>query len=189
MFFSEMDGGLMREPSVINFWDKDIYISPISYDDGSKKEETGKLVELSKGESRTVDGIGIKFNDFDLPDNFIENMMKGGEMTLGVNLTVNINGKQFTADPKQRINNGAKTDFPAKLPNGYSIKIVSLNAAGNVKLKLIPKGASDAAPAEVFSADISIKPFVSLIWIGVLIMGLGFIFSIIYRIRQSMDDE
>ncbi len=189
MFFSEMDGGLMREPSVINFWDKDIYISPISYDDGSKKAEAGKIVELSKGETKTVNGIEIKFNDFDLPDNFVEKMMNGEEMTLGVNLTVNIEGKKFSADPKQRIDNGAKTDFPAKLSNGYSIKIVSLNAAGNVKLKLIPKGASGVAPREVLSADISIKPFVSLIWIGVLIMGLGFIFSIIYRMKQTMDDK
>ena len=81
MFFSEMDGGLMREPSVLQYLTKDFYISPLSYDEGKNNSHRGK---------------------------------------------------------------------------------------------------------EVFSANISIKPFVSFIWIGVLIMGLGFIFSIIYRIKDSL---
>ncbi len=188
MFFSEMDGGLMREPSVINFLDKDIYISPISYNDGSKKTVPGKMIELNKGETKEIDGISIHFVDFDLPDNFVEKMMNNEEMMLGVKLKVKINGKEFSADPKQKINNGVRTDFPAELSNGETIKIVSLNAAGNVKLKLIPKDANAITPRQVLSADISIKPFVSLVWIGVLIMGLGFVLSIVYRIKDSSVD-
>ncbi len=186
MFFSEMDGSLMREPSVINFWDKDVYISPVGYQDGKNSKSSGNKVELTKGETKEVSGLSITFNDFDLPENFVKKMMSGEEMTLGVNLNVKVNGKNYIADPKQKVGGGKKIDIPATLPNGTVITIASLNASGTVKLNVNSgKSTNGNESRDVFSADISIKPFVSLIWIGVLIMGLGFIFSIIYRIEKS----
>jgi cytochrome c-type biogenesis protein CcmF len=185
MFFSEMDGGLMREPSVLNYWTKDFYISPLSYDEGKNKSHRGKEVSLSKGESKVVDGVNFTFNDFDLPDDFVSKMQSGEKFTLGVNLTADIDGKKYSVDPQQIMDHGKTINLPAKLENGFIVKIVSIKAAGSVKLNIISPSDKQVAPKEVFSANISIKPFVSFIWIGVLIMGLGFIFSILYRIKDS----
>jgi cytochrome c-type biogenesis protein CcmF len=185
MFFSEMDGGLMREPSVLNYWTKDFYISPLSYDEGKNISHKGKEVSLSIGESKVVDGVKFTFNDFDLPDGFVSKMQSGEKFTLGVNLTAELNGEKYSVDPQQIMDHGKTINLPAKLENGIIIKIVSIKAEGNVKLNIIAPNDKHITPKEVFSANVSIKPFVSLIWIGVLIMGLGFIFSILYRIKDS----
>ncbi len=184
MYFSEIDNGLMREPDIIQTLTTDLYISPVSYDDKDNSESN--IVEIKKGETKEYEGLEIKFEKFDLPPNFVRAMTTGERMTIGAVLYVkDKDGKQIKLVPKQIVENGNTEFIDVQLPNSKTkVRLQKLDASGIVKIKFLQQG-KEETKKEIFAADVSFKPFVSLIWIGIIIMSIGFIFSIVYRMRNS----
>jgi LPXTG-motif cell wall-anchored protein len=43
------------------------------------------------------------------------------------------------------------------------------------------KGSDSNTPSEVLSIEISTKPFISFVWLGVVIMSIGFLLALIRR--------
>jgi cytochrome c-type biogenesis protein CcmF len=55
---------------------------------------------------------------------------------------------------------------------------------GQIQLQINKSDSQITVPKQILTVEASLKPFVSLIWIGVTIMSIGFIFSIMYRIKE-----
>jgi cytochrome c-type biogenesis protein CcmF len=69
------------------------------------------------------------------------------------------------------------------------IKLGSMDASGKVNLELSKISAaenSNIKPKEVLTVEASIKPFISLVWIGVLVMVAGFLISAYRRSKESL---
>jgi cytochrome c-type biogenesis protein CcmF len=64
----------------------------------------------------------------------------------------------------------------------------NLNAAGTVELKVssLDSSSKNIPPKEVLSIEASVKPFISLVWLGVLIMAAGFLTSAFRRSKESL---
>ncbi len=60
------------------------------------------------------------------------------------------------------------------------------NADVSLLFTPISKGQTTAAPKEILTVDASIKPFISLVWIGVLTMVAGFIIASFRRSKESL---
>ncbi len=183
MYFVEADNSLMREPDIIQTFPMDFYLSPVGYDEGS--ETKGHTLELTKGETKTYDGMEITFEDFEYSKDFMKAMTEGGKMTIGARLKIKYDGKEITISPKQIIDKGNTKHLSAKIyDKNITVDLDKLDASGKIILSFSKDGEKISQPG-VFSADVSFKPLVSLIWIGVIIMSIGFIFSIVYRTRQA----
>jgi len=191
MFFSDFNGSLMREPDIYTTLTKDFYITPLSYSDGSEqRSDIEQKISLKKGESTQYKGKSVTFDKFDFPKSAMSAMMDGGDFEIGAIISVAYNGRNFTVEPKLKNENGKRFYVPVTLKDvNLKINLLNLNAGGVIELVLSPLNEEDNIPQDAIaslSVEASVKPFISFVWIGVLIMVLGFIISVIRRTKESV---
>ena len=68
-----------------------------------------------------------------------------------------------------------------------SFQIIDFNTQkADFVISKIVKEKEATQPKEVLSIQASVKPFISLVWIGILIMVLGFFVSVARRLKESL---
>jgi cytochrome c-type biogenesis protein CcmF len=194
MFVSSFNNSLMREPDIWMMLTKDFYVTPLSYEDGASATTTsdqGKRVTLKKGESIDYKGNKISFDSFNFPADAMSAMMGGGSFTIGANLTVDAYGKTYKVEPKMSSTEGNRKFIASQLEDiDLLIEMTNLDASGSVNLVLKSlSGANDeqivATKTEVLSIEASIKPFINLIWSGVILMVIGFMIAVVKRTKET----
>jgi cytochrome c-type biogenesis protein CcmF len=189
MFYSEYSQGIMKNPDYAPLPTKDIYIEPMALEvpDKFAKED---LVMLSKGETKEAKGLNVKFIEVS------EAPMSGkhdheNEMgdKVGVKLEVTSGGKTETVIAEQKITEGNQEPIPVHLASSdrYTFYLGGLSVEGETKINLavvdetLPK---IEQPAETLVVTAAVKPFISLVWIGTLIMVIGFFISMLNRYKK-----
>jgi cytochrome c-type biogenesis protein CcmF len=187
MYISDFNNGLMREPAILNLVTKDLYVSPLGYeeDDGSK----GDAVSMHKGDSKDFNNVKITFDEFNFPPEAMTAMRAGKDFQIGVNLTAESNGKKQSVNLEMISKGGQKTftSFDLK-DNNLKITLLNLDAS-KVDLAFSNLDGSDKVQKksmEVLTVTASIKPFINFVWIGVLIMVCGFVISVTRRLKESL---
>lgn len=189
MYISDFNNGLMREPAILTMLTKDFYISPLGYEEGPQAGAQGKAISLLPGESKEVEGIKIEYKDFVKPDMNV--MMGGGNFQMGTKLIVTKDGYSYNAEPLIKKEGNDFEHVPYQIESA-NIKIElervdpSTQKAEIIISEIIDKNNSKEQPKEVLSISASIKPFISLVWTGVLIMVLGFFVSVARRLQESL---
>jgi cytochrome c-type biogenesis protein CcmF len=188
MFVAEFNNSMMREPDIWVGFLKDFYIEPKGYSDGTENRE-GTTISLKKGETQNINGVDITFNEFDFPPEVRNAMMAGKDFKVGAKFSVKFNGKTEDVETVMQSTGGNREFIPVELKEA-NIKMVmgNLNAAGSIELKVssLDVSASNIPPKEVLSIEASVKPFISLVWIGVLTMAAGFLISAFRRSKESL---
>ena len=175
----------MREPDILVGFTKDFYIAPLSYEDGSTAKGGGTEFTFSQGTTHTFEGKEITFNKFDLPKD-MNQMMNGGSFQIGVELSIKADVKPYME------NQGRGPQYvPVDVPEAnLHINISSMNATqAQVVLAfsdLKNNSQTDKQPKEVLTVEASVKPFISFVWIGILVMVAGFLISAFRRSRESL---
>ncbi len=186
MYIASYNNSLMREPAIKVGLTKDLYISPVGYDEGNG--ETGKTVSLAVGQNIDYEGYQIQYESFDRPD--VTKMTSGGDIEMGPKLVVSKGGKTYKVEPKIKGSMGNFTYVPAEVKDAnLKIEIKKIDPTSekaDMVLSKLVDDAPKAPPKEVLSIQASIKPFISLVWIGVLIMVLGFFVSVGRRLKESL---
>lgn len=181
------------EPGIATLIDKDIYVSPYSIEN----EFPEPPIILQKTQSQKVQldtNINISLLKFDMS----RAMNGGGDgKTLTIATVVRISDnknyvKEDTLinvmDPesgmsvpiwKDLANSNLEIGFVRLIPNKEQL---SLSQAIFVAK---PKGKTLSAPVETFVFDVSTKPFILVVWVGTIIIVLGFFLSILKYIGQS----
>ncbi|MGE5431210.1 MAG: cytochrome c-type biogenesis CcmF C-terminal domain-containing protein [Syntrophomonadaceae bacterium] len=188
MFFSQFNNGLMKEPDIISELSKDFYVSPVGFDDGAKQQK-GSQISLNQGEAAQFEGAKITFGGFNFPKDAMNTMMSGGDFQIGAKVAVEYNGKSFQTEPLMRAVSGQKEFVPVEVKDAnLKIQMESMDASGKVNLVVtkLDGQAAMASSKEVLSIEASIKPFINLVWTGVLVMVLGFIVSVVRRSKESL---
>ncbi len=188
MFIADFNNSLMREPDILVGLTKDFYIEPLGYDDGSNSTN-GTKVSMKKGSSYNFNGKEIIFNQFKLPED-MSSMMSGGKFRIGVDLIARVNGKEYKLEPfMENSGNGPEYRSAEVKDLDLAVSINSMNASnGEVELifsSISGVNVSNSAPKEILSIEASVKPFISLIWLGVIILVLGFSISAYRRSKES----
>ncbi len=188
MYLSDFNNSLMREPAILTLLTKDIYLSPLGYDDGRSNQSGGKTVTVSLGSEINYEDAIIKYHDFIKPD--MTAMMSGGDVQMGTKLIITKDGKSYEISPMINIRSGQFEYTPAEVKEANLRievrKIEQSNKDADLIISNINGESSEANQSnEVLSVAASIKPFVSLVWIGVLIMVFGFFISMTRRLQDS----
>lgn len=189
MFVSDFNNSLMREPDILVGLTKDFYIAPVSYEEGSHTAH-GSTVSLSKGNSFEYEGKEIIFKQFNLPKD-MSAMTGGGTFRIGAEIIVKVSGKEYKLEPYMENSGSGPNYVAAELKEeNLKIEITSMNASkSEVDLQishLDETGIQNTSGKELLTVDASIKPFISLVWIGVIVMALGFIISAFRRTKESL---
>jgi cytochrome c-type biogenesis protein CcmF len=193
MYYSEYSEGVMKNPDWANLGYEDVYLSPMALEvpEDFPKED---VVQFNKGEEKDVKGLKIKFVDFDRSHFDRDAMQEGKESLMGVQLEVTDGKKTETVIPELLFADGSQKYIPVKMTNNdrYTFYLANMNIQDESSISLAvvddtePK--SSESP-EILVLTASIKPFINFVWVGTLIMGLGFFFSIKNRYRSLKSES
>jgi cytochrome c-type biogenesis protein CcmF len=190
MYISEFNNGLMREPAILNMLTKDIYVSPLGYDDQSQDQSTeGLSVTLNVGQKTNVEGAQIEYTEFIKPDMSV--MMSGGDFKMGTNLVVTKNGKTYNVEPVLKKTGRDFIYVPVEIQEAnLKIQLKKIDPTTQTAEYIVGKLKGDTtqtkAPKEVLTVAASVKPFISLVWGGILVMVVGFFVAVSRRLRESL---
>ena len=197
MYYSSYTQGLMRTPDIINLITKDFYLAPLSLEQkGSGADATMEKVQLRKGESKKVGELEIRFDDFDFPVLEKAAMLEGRESTIGARLEVMEYGKKpVLLIPSKVRNNRELTDKPVRYADRYEFVIVGMRpdreAKENSTVEIgvvnlhAPVSQDEHAGKDTLVVEASVKPFINLVWSGVIILLVGFLITIVRRVQEA----
>jgi cytochrome c-type biogenesis protein CcmF len=188
MYYSEYSEGVMKNPDWANLIYKDVYLSPMALEvpEEFPKED---VIQFNKGEEKEVKGLKIKFVDFDRSKFDREAMQQGKENIMGVKLEVSDGKNSETVIPELLLAEGSQQYIPVKMKNNdkytFYLANMSIQDESSVSVAVVddtePKNSESP---EILVLTASIKPFINFVWLGTLVMGLGFFFSIMNRSRK-----
>lgn len=190
MYIAEFNNSLMREPDIVNMLTKDFYISPISYDTKGGNNN-GTSVTLNKDDDYEFKKAKIIFRGFKLPEGAMAKMQSGESLNIETDLDIVYNGNTFTVQPLLGLKAGQQTPIPLTVKEiNTEISVVRVNASsGEVTLQLKDLDHADNSASinqeEVLSIEASIKPFINLVWLGVIVMVAGFAMSAYRRTKDA----
>jgi len=191
MYISEYNNSLMREPAILNLFSKDVYVAPLGFDEGTNQTSgDGEALQLEKGKVTEYKNSKISFDKFDISSETMADMQAGKDFQMGANLTIEANGKaeQFELFRKSVSGEVQFTDFVSE-NTGLKIKLTNLTAQMiEVSITSLNENQQQVVEQkqEVLSVTASIKPYISLVWIGVIVMVLGFFVAVARRLKESL---
>lgn len=193
MYMAEYNNSLIREPAILNLFSKDIYLEPLGYDEGTNQQANtdGETISLEKGKTVEFKGAKITFDKFDVSPETMSAMQQGKDFQLGAVLTLEANGKteEFELFRKSISGQIQFTDYVSK-NSELKIQLLNLNAQMIEVAVSSPKGTQQPVvqkpKQEVLTVTARIKPYISLLWIGVIIMVVGFFVAVARRLKESL---
>ncbi|GJQ62805.1 MAG: cytochrome c assembly protein [Melioribacteraceae bacterium] len=191
MYIAEFNNSLMREPDIMNTLIRDFYIAPVSYEDGSAPASGGEKHSLTKGETITYNGYTIAFEEFNFDQEAMADMMAGKQFQIGAVLRISQGDKNESIELFM-ISDGQTREFTSAHLHEFELdfQLLSLDASGVVELMIEDgthgKQQSENVKQEVLSIEASVKPFINLVWLGVIVMVVGFTVSTVRRLRESV---
>lgn len=192
MYYSEYSEGIMKNPDIANLVTKDLYLSPMSLEEPGQFSPSD-VHSFKKGEEKDVNGMKVKFIDFDRTK-FNKDEMASGKMNImGAELEVTIDGKKEKLVAEQEIGKDGSNPLPVKLAGNdkYTFLLTKLSVAGEstVDIAIIDATAPVNNAPETLVLTASIKPFINLVWGGTLVMVVGFYFSLLSRYRRMKSEH
>jgi cytochrome c-type biogenesis protein CcmF len=197
MFIAEFNNSLMREPDILSSFTRDFYVSPVSYDEGkagAHDHANSASATLTKGQGFMYENTSITFTKFNFPPDAMQAMQEGMEFKIGAQLLIKHNEKEYSVEPKMITKEGNRTFESVEVKEAnLLIEMKNLDAGGTVNLvfsKLDAAGEKETetnfeGKREILTIDASIKPFINLVWLGVILVTAGFVISTIRRSKES----
>ena len=176
MYISDYNNSLMREPYILTGLTKDIYIEPLSFEPGNSSNQ--ETISLKKGEPFQIGEATIMFEKFDLPEDAMQKMMNGE--SFDVHAVINIDKGEYS----KKLDVTLVKDVIKKVydeETNISFDVVNYDVSGILQINMNRNFQNAAFTNDMLTISISEKPFISLVWIGVLVMALGLIIVYIRR--------
>jgi cytochrome c-type biogenesis protein CcmF len=195
MYISDYSNGLMREPAILTLWQptiltpftKDIYISPLGYED-QNSEDAGQNASLKIGDKIRFNGSEILYKDFVKPDMSV--MMSGGNFQMGTNLTITKDGKTYNVEPTIKRDEKGFSYIPVTVKEAdIKIELKKIDPStqkADFVLSKLENNDVKAPAKEVLTIEASVKPFINFVWGGVVVMVFGFFVSVARRLKESL---
>lgn len=191
VMFEAGEQGLMRNPDIASFLTRDIYLSPVSLNQ-EENHAGDKTYTIPKGETVSMGSVKATFVKFEMNAHATDAMTSGQQgMAIGSVLTLSDGANSETITPLAHYGaDGSPTYTPSKskLIGGF-VQVVSMDVGMGQRASTVtvnvqrPHGA--VQPSETLIVEASIKPYISLLWGGTVLMIIGFIFAIVKRSTEA----
>jgi cytochrome c-type biogenesis protein CcmF len=189
MYISDFNNGLMREPAILTMITRDLYLSPLGYEEGNGHSQDG-AIHLEKGSSTEFAGVKLTFEEFKMPADAMQLMSEGKDFEIGSVIVAEYKGAIKMFELKRKIVQG-KTEYTSEFVQDFNIKAELLNlTAGSIDIALSTLDGTQQTTQqqnkETLTVSASIKPFVNLVWMGVAVMVFGFFVAVARRLKESL---
>ncbi|MBN1447504.1 MAG: cytochrome c biogenesis protein CcsA [Bacteroidetes bacterium] len=190
MFVSNYGGQeqIMRNPGIARFLTTDVYVEPQALFEADP--EGGKRFVFTKGQTFAYGGYNITFLDFDM-----NNTRSSDAFNLGGIFRVEKYGEQAQELLSRRITGPQGVTLESAVTEAGDLQIELLRMTPNqddlalsqlevrVKNPKIPVDPKDLRETLVVQA--SLKPFMSFVWAGIIILIVGFIVAWSRRTKEA----
>jgi len=199
MYYSSYNDGLMRNPDIANMITKDFYVAPLSLEQnsGAPKGVFEKSI-LKPGETRKTGDIEITFMGFEVPVMQKTAMVEGKDFSVGARLMIRRYGqKPVMVIPRTSLQTGKKTDQPAVFDKHYEFTIAGMSPERESRensfveigirnlLLAADRQPGSAQQPDTLVVEASVKPYINLVWSGVIILLVGFLVTIVRRSKEA----
>ncbi|MFA6469193.1 MAG: cytochrome c biogenesis protein CcsA [Bacteroidota bacterium] len=190
MMFETQSSGTMRNPDIKSYLTHDVYITPSGVEENAV-DEHGR-VTLFKGESVKIGSATVTFSAFDMGGHNAQGT-KGGTK-VGAKLEITTAAGSETIIPYVLYDGGEPKYFGASsklLSSEIEFLAMSIGGMGEgrsaiqIGVKHV-SGIPLIGKKEVLVVDASVKPFISLVWFGTLLVMTGFVLAIVRRKRADV---
>jgi len=196
MYYSEQTQSVIRNPDIINFLRRDLYIEPLMLEDTSGGAE--KQMILPKDILQEFDGIQLKFTGFEFTEEQRSAMMEGKPFELYAFVSVREGVKDSILALKMEGRKGQSAFIPAtyrtenqKQYEFTLTRVVPEEDSTKSEVEITVKRFSDQAVhnSDVLTIEATVKPYINLVWIGTVTLILGFLLTIIRRAREAVKKD
>ena len=176
LYQNDYTRSVMREPYVKAGIFRDIYISPLQRMESGSKAKGTELV-LGKGETKKLSDYDIRFDKFEMSSHEETKAFR-----IAALLKITYDGKSFDAAPAVAMAGKDARYFPAVIPAKETAKgqELTINLAGidadKKQIKLVFSGLDKKEQQQKqpqILVEVSKKPFMSLLWMGTVLLTLG----------------
>jgi len=195
MYQSSFTNSLMRNPDIMNLITRDLYVAPLSLEQGDGNKE-GMTTRFKKGETREVSGLQVTFVDYEFPDDQKAAMLEGREVRIGAILEVTgEDGTSTRLTPARIFRGGEASEAAATFADRLEFRIGGMNpdredpsrSTVDIVAVSLDHGSAHGAKGseDILVVEASIKPYISLVWNGVILMIVGFLVTIVRRVGEA----
>jgi c-type cytochrome biogenesis protein CcmF len=187
----------IRNPGIVKYATKDLYftLNAADYDGGVPKDTLGKLQEVTVLGGR----LRIKFIDFDFPQSEKAKMMSQQpfHVKASVEATV-LDNKDTKPIPlilgvtRNLATSEAQEDDIIVPGTSYHVQLAELKpdmqnpANSKVVIRYFDDKNPPPAPTEVVTVEAFVKPYINLVWAGIITLVIGFGFAVVRRRREAL---
>ncbi len=179
VMFEAREQGVMKNPDIASFLTRDIYVSPLGFEEEASGREA---YTVAKGQAIEIGSARVRFVGFNMADG---HDAAATAPSVGSVLEITRGGASETLIPVSVPGSGPRgTVYSSVLKAGIqlvSMKI-GMGEGSTVTLEVDHDGAANRPAAVIVEA--SVKPFVNLLWAGTLIMLAGFALAVVKRSRE-----
>ena len=178
---------MMREPDVKSGLINDVYIAPLELRQSNHNH--GTSLTISKGETKEIQGYQVKFTEFQMTPH-----EDGRNFQVGAVLHIVKGDFHKNVTPMILMGSDGKNSRPALIQakSAYNPEVsVSLNNlnADTKMVELVFAGlaeseAVDHDHSEQLVVEFSQKPFMSILWLGTILLLIGTLLSFSQRIKS-----
>lgn len=190
VMFDAGNQGIMRNPDIVSDVMRDVYFSPLALEPPSEGTAQQEIM-LTKETPHELDGVTVVFTGFERGDHATGDQAgKGMHMDIGAVLEITRGKERETVKPRLVYTETGPqhVHVPSTLLGG-DVELKAMNISMNplapseVTIGIARAGAEAARP-DVLVGEVSIKPFISLVWAGTVLMMVGFGLAITKRWRE-----
>ena len=178
--------GQSANPDNKHYWNRDIFVYVSAAQDGFQDDTSAfRPASLKAGDSVFYsNGVIILSNVIKDADSLKRKLLPG-EVGLGMNMKIVAkDGMEYKVMPEIALKDNSLRNIPdTVIAQSLIIRFNKLSDASNGKIELGIK--EDKSIQDIITLKVYQFPFVSLLWIGIIIMVIGFVMSIIQRIRTG----
>ena len=195
MFQSDYNNSLMRNPDYAAFLTRDFYIEPVSLEEVATPSGVaggGSMVQMKKGESKSLGDAVVTFLRFDTNHKGMETMLGAGSFPVGVVLQVKRGSKTEEVVPVTVYRGSEKLEARKATTKDGSVgfELVAMNIGTQSipsTIELSVSGSAVPAPTAIKSqllvVEASLKPFMSVVWAGTVFILLGLVVSLTTKLN------
>lgn len=176
--------GQSANPDNKHYWNRDIFVYVSAAQNGFTDDTSQfKPVEMQPGDSAFYSNGIIVMNSVVKEADSLKQKLLPGEVGIGMNMTIiSKDGRRYTAMPVVALKDNILRQVPdTVMAQSIIIRFNRLSAANAGKIEFGIK--EDQSVQQIITLKVYQFPFVSLLWVGIIIMVTGFILSIVQRVR------
>ncbi len=186
-YWSEYSRAYMVGPAVQNTFLRDFYVSPIQIIPPEKSWSNAREVELKKGTKISFGEYQLEFLKYDMGNHG----MQSGDIHLAAEIAVfDKAGEDLGIIKPALVMRGQKKEvLPAELPDQKQKAMIKGINVETGSLTLAVAGGDSSkdiyAGKELLAVEISVKPLISVLWLGTVLLVMGFILTIYQHRRKK----